>query len=127
MAKGIVETQPPRERTFLVGVELYNQENLLSLNDSLEELSLLADTAGLDIVGSETQKRDKPHQKTFIGSGKADEVKSLAREVDAQIILFDEELSPRHQRELEKLFGEEIRVLDRTALIRQHSGRHAAS
>jgi len=127
MAKGIVNTQPPRERAFLVGVEFYKQDTLLSLSGSLEELSLLADTAGLDIVGSETQKRDKPHQKTFIGTGKADEIKSLAGEVDAQLIIFDDELSPRHQRELEKLFGEDIRILDRTALILDIFAQHAST
>ena len=111
----------------MVGVEFYKQENLLSVNDSLEELSLLADTAGLDVVGSETQKRDKPHQKTFIGAGKVDEIKSLADEIDAQIILFDEELSPRHQRELEKSFGEDVRVLDRTALILDIFAQHAST
>ncbi len=111
----------------MVGVELHKQDNLLSLHDSLEELILLADTAGLDVVGSETQKRDKPHQKTFIGSGKVDEIKSLSGEVDAQIILFDDELSPRHQRELEKSFGEDIRVLDRTALILDIFAQHAST
>ncbi len=127
MAKEIIRTQPPRERTFLVGVEIFDQDNLLSLNDSLEELSLLADTAGLDVVGSETQKRSRPHQKTFIGSGKVDEIKALASEVDAQIILFDDELSPRHQRELERLFGDDIRVLDRTALILDIFAQHAST
>ena len=87
----------------------------------------MADTAGLDVVGSETQKRDKPHQKTFIGAGKVDEIKSLAGELDAQIILFDEELSPRHQRELEKIFGEDVRVLDRTALILDIFAQHAST
>jgi len=111
----------------MVGVEFYKQENLLTLYDSLEELSLLADTAGLDVVGSETQKRDKPHQKTFIGAGKVDEIKSLAGELDAQIILFDEELSPRHQRELEKIFGEDVRVLDRTSLILDIFAQHAST
>ncbi len=127
MAKEVIRTEPPRERAFLVGVEIYKQNNLLSLHDSLEELGLLADTAGLDVVGSDTQKRDKPHQKTFIGSGKVEEIKSLAGEVDAQIILFDDELSPRHQRELEKMFGEDIRVLDRTALILDIFAQHAST
>ena len=125
MAKEVIKTLPPREKAFLVGVEFYKQDNLLTLNDSLEELRLLADTAGLDVVGSETQKRDKPHQRTFIGPGKADEIKSIAEEIDAQIILFDDELSPRHQRELEKLFGDDMRVLDRTALILDIFAQHA--
>jgi len=127
MAKEIINTLPPREKVFLVGVEFHQQSHLLSLDDSLEELSLLADTAGLEVVGSEAQKRQTPHQKTFIGPGKADEIKSLAGEVGAQIILFDDELSPRHQRELEKLFGDDIRVLDRTALILDIFAQHAST
>lgn len=127
MAKEILKTKPPRERAFLVGVELYDQENLLSLNDSLEELALLADTAGLDVIGSETQKRSHPHPKTFIGAGKVKEIKLLAEETKADVILFDDELSPRHQRELETLFGEKIRVLDRTALILDIFAQHAST
>lgn len=127
MAKEVLKTEPPRERAFLVGVEFYDQQNLLSIADSLEELELLADTAGLDVVGFETQKRSHPHPKTFIGAGKVDEIKSLANEVGAGIILFDDELSPRHQRELEKIFGEDVRVLDRTALILDIFAQHAST
>lgn len=127
MAKEILKTKPPRERAFLVGVELHDQENLLSLNDSLEELALLADTAGLDVIGSETQKRSHPHPKTFIGAGKVKEIKLLAEETKSDVILFDDELSPRHQRELETLFGEKIRVLDRTALILDIFAQHAST
>ncbi len=127
MAKEILKTKPPRERAFLVGVELYEQENLLSINDSLEELALLADTAGLDVIGSDSQKRSNPHPKTFIGSGKVKEIKTLAEEMKADVILFDDELSPRHQRELETICGEKIRVLDRTALILDIFAQHAST
>lgn len=118
-------TTRPRERAFLVGVDLRNEDDLLSLNDSLTELSLLADTAGLDVVGQASQKMDTPNVKTFIGPGKVDEVKALAEEVQAEVILFDEELSPRHLRELEKVFGENVRILDRTALILDIFAQHA--
>jgi GTPase len=114
-----------RERTFLVGVELRGQSNLLSLEDSLAELSLLADTAGLDVVGQTTQKLDVPHVQTFIGQGKIEEVQALVDELQAEVVLFDEELSPRHQRELENIFGLEIQVLDRTALILDIFAQHA--
>ncbi len=127
MAKEIITTQPPRERAFLVGVELRDQESLLSLDDSLEELSLLAKTAGLQVVGTETQRRNQPHPKTFIGAGKVDEVRLLAEELDAEVIIFDDELSPRHQRELDKIFGEEMRILDRTALILDIFAQHAST
>jgi len=120
-------TKRPRERAFLVGVELRNEEQLLSLNDSLAELGRLATTAGLNVVGQTTQKLNKPNPKTFIGSGKVDEVKSLAGETQAEVILFDDELSPRHQRELEKIWGENFRVLDRTALILDIFAQHAST
>jgi GTP-binding protein HflX len=117
----------PRERAFLVGVEIFQDENLLSLDESLAELGLLADTAGLDVVGEVTQKLDHPNSQTFIGPGKVDEVKALVEETQAEVILFDEELSPRHLRELEKIFGEDVHILDRTALILDIFAQHAST
>jgi GTP-binding protein HflX len=114
-----------RERAFLVGVDIYNQDKLLSLEDSLTELSLLAQTAGLDIAGQAYQKLDRPNPQTLIGPGKVQEILVLANEVRADLILFDEELSPRHLRELEHIFGEEIRIIDRTALILDIFAQHA--
>ena len=126
MAKKIPEpTTPPRERAFLVGVEVYQRRQLLPLEDSLNELGLLADTAGLDVVGSLTQKLDRIIPETYIGSGKVEELKALAEETLAQVVLFDDELSPRHQRELERILGDKIRVLDRTALILDIFAQHA--
>jgi GTP-binding protein HflX len=128
MAKKIPEpTERPRERAFLVGIEIHDQDNLLSLEDSLAELALLADTAGLDVVGQATQRLDHPNPQTFIGPGKVEEVHALAEEVQADVILFDEELSPRHLRELEKIFGNHARILDRTALILDIFAQHAAT
>lgn len=128
MAKRTPEpTKRPRGRAFLIGVELRNQEQILSLDDSLSELERLARTAGLNVVGQTTQKLNTPNVKTFIGSGKVNEVKSLAGETQAEVILFDDELSPRHQRELEKIFGEDLRVLDRTALILDIFAQHAST
>ncbi|MEA3349109.1 MAG: GTPase HflX [Chloroflexota bacterium] len=125
MAKKIKRTQPARPRTFLVGVELFNQDNILSVKDSLQELNRLAQTAGLKVVGWETQKLTHPNPKTFIGSGKVKTIKALSEEFEADVILFDNELSPRHQRELEKIFGDNIQVLDRTALILDIFSQHA--
>jgi GTP-binding protein HflX len=118
-------TVSPRERAFLVGVELYGQGHLLTLEDSLAELSLLCDTAGLEVAGELTQKMDRPNAETYIGSGKVEELKALAEDSLAQVIVFDNELSPRHQRELEKHIGEQIRVLDRTAVILDIFAQHA--
>lgn len=120
-----VPTTPPRERAFLVGVELRQSGGYLSIGDSLSELGLLADTAGLDIVGQTSQRLETPNPKTFIGAGKVEEVKALIEEYQADIVLFDEELSPRHLRELEQIFGDKIRVLDRTALILDIFAQHA--
>lgn len=126
MAKRIPEpTKPPRERAFLVGVELKDDPGILSLEDSLEELSLLADTAGLDVVGETTQKRTRPNPETLIGSGKLEEIQTLVEETLTQVVVFDDELSPRHLRELEKKFNANVRILDRTALILDIFAQHA--
>ncbi len=118
-------TRLPRERAFLVGTEVFNEKHLLSMQDSLIELSLLADTAGLDVIGETTQKLDRPHPDTFIGKGKVEELKILAEEMLAQVVIFDSELNPRHQRDLEILLGPNVRVLDRTALILDIFAQHA--
>jgi GTP-binding protein HflX len=126
MAKRIPQpTNPPREKAFLVGVDLYQQKHHLALEDSLSELALLADTSGLDVAGELTQKLDRPHVKTYIGPGKVDELKILVEETLAQVIIFDDELSPRHQRELQEAIGQNVRVLDRTALILDIFAQHA--
>jgi len=113
------------DRALLVGVDLFYDDNLLSLENSLAELRRLADTAGFQIAGQVTQKLDHPNPKTFIGSGKAKEVKRIVHELEVEVVLFDDELSPRHQRELEEILGEEIRVIDRTALILDIFAQHA--
>ncbi|HEX9798099.1 MAG TPA: GTPase HflX [Anaerolineales bacterium] len=118
-------TRQPRERAFMVGVSLGQESDALPLDASLRELALLARTAGLEIVGYATQNLAHPDRKTFIGSGKVEEVKALASDQLADIVLFDDELNPRHQRELEKTLGEEIRVIDRTALILDIFAQHA--
>lgn len=126
MAKKIPQpTTPPRERAFLVGAEIHNKQKILSLEDSLTELALLADTAGVDVVGELTQKLSHPHVETYIGPGKVAELKALAEETLSEVVIFDDELMPRHQRELEKALGINIRVIDRTALILDIFAQHA--
>ncbi len=110
-------TQQPPQRAFLVGAELPGEVGSLPVEDSLSELALLAETAGLAVVGRLSQKLRRIDPKTFLGSGKIEEVKALAEEQAADIILFDDELSPRHQRELEEILPQDFRILDRTALI----------
>lgn len=119
------DTAPPREHAFLVGAELKESHPLLPVEDSLEELARLADTAGIDVVGQSIQRFDKPNSATYIGPGKVEEVKILLEELQADVVIFDDELSPRHQRELESIFGEDIKVIDRTALILDIFAQHA--
>jgi len=121
----LLETENPKEKALLIGISVYQKEQLLSMADSLEELSLLADTAGVEVVGQITQNLTNPNPKTYIGSGKVEEVKALADEANAKMVIFDNELSPRHQRELEREFGESLRVIDRTALILDIFAQHA--
>jgi GTPase len=126
MAKKAPElTRLPKERAFLVGAELKNEPSILPLDDSMAELALLAETAGLEVVGETTQRLDQPAVDTYIGSGKVDEIKILVEETLSQVVVFDNELSPRHLRELETRFGEAVRVLDRTALILDIFAQHA--
>ncbi len=126
MAKKIPEpTSRPRERAFMVGVEIFGDSHLLTLEDSLAELALLADTAGLEVVGDITQNLNHPNPNTFIGSGKVEEIQMMLEETLAEVVLFDVELSPRHLRELEEKFGENVRVVDRTALILDIFAQHA--
>ena len=129
--KNPLPTTLPPERTLLIGVEISGQNNPLPLEESLSELALLAYTAGLNVVGEIEQRLKKPNPKTYIGSGKVKEVEGLAGEFQAEIILFDNELNPRNQKELEEILGNDVRVLDRTALIldifAQHANTHEGS
>lgn len=118
-------TKPPLERAFLVGVEIRSENQLLTLDDSLAELQLLCETAGLSVVGSTVQRISHPNPETLIGSGKVEEIKALVEEFLAEVILFDVELSPRHLRELESVFKDKIKILDRTALILDIFAQHA--
>jgi GTPase len=121
----LIKTEAPRQKALLVAASISSQEDLLTLEDSLQELELLAETAGVDVVGHVTQNLNRPNSKTFIGSGKVEEVKMLAQEFDAALVIFDNELSPRHQRELERELGENQQVIDRTALILDIFAQHA--
>lgn len=97
----------------------------MTVGDSLNELGHLAETAGLEVVGQSEQQLTHPNSATYIGSGKLSEVKGDVAALSADVVLFDDELKPRHQRELEKSFGEDVLVLDRTALILDIFAQHA--
>ncbi len=116
----------PQESALLVGVELRGQPGRFNVDDSLAELAQLADTAGMRVVGQTYQRISDPNPATLIGSGKLAEIVELRAELGASAILFDEELSPRQQREIEKAIkNDEIKVLDRTALILDIFAKHA--
>src|SRR3954453_21604686 len=126
MARGGERLMPPdaltdtlisreeREKIILVGVALGG-----TLTDevdaSLDELSQLVDTAGADEVGRVVQKRDRPDPATFVGKGKAAELRELSLEVDSDTVVFDDELTPAQQFNLEKILGRT--AIDRTAVI----------
>ncbi|MEG0790053.1 MAG: GTPase HflX [Gordonibacter sp.] len=114
-----------RERAVLVGVDRPGVS--WPLPSSLAELERLVDTAGADVVATTTQKLDAPNPRTFVGSGKAEEIAQLARANAADLVVFDDELTPSQQSNLEKVVGKEVKVIDRTALILDIFALHATS
>lgn len=115
----------PPEKAFLVAAHVRGSRPLLPVDDSLKELALLSSTAGMEVVGQAVQNIQRIDPSTFIGSGKVEEIRDTADQTGAQVIIFDDELSPRHQRELEQRFGDGIKVLDRSALILDIFAQHA--
>lgn len=101
------------ERAFLVGVQPTRGANGWRSEASLDELALLAETAGAIVVGRALQRLESPNPATYVGKGKLEEIKARSDEFD--VVIFDDELSPSQQRNLEQALG--IKVLDRTALI----------
>lgn len=116
-------TAPEPERAILVGVD--TGKSSWPLEDSLAELGRLAETDGAEVVGTVTQKLDAPVPRTFIGKGKTDELVQLVNALDADVVIFDDELSPSQQANLEKAVKEPRKVIDRTALILDIFGNHA--
>ena len=116
-------TAPVKERAILVGVDRGRGE--WSVEESLAELQRLAETDGAEVVEVLTQHLDRPVPKTYIGSGKVVEVRDLVRALDADVVIFDDELSPSQQSNLERAIGEPTKVIDRTALILDIFGAHA--
>ncbi|GAB4423462.1 MAG: GTPase HflX [Anaerolineae bacterium] len=109
----------------MVGAELKNptKRGGFAIEDSLEELATLARTAGLEVTGGTYQRLESINPDTLIGSGKVEQLQSHRDELHIDVFLFDDELSPRQQRELEKRLN--VKVLDRTALILDIFANHA--
>jgi GTP-binding protein HflX len=117
------ETAVPAERAYLVGLE--QQGNALEAEDSLDELATLVVAAGASVVGRATQHRRTPDPNTWVGKGKAEELALERARSGADLVVFDDELSPRQQKNLEELL--DARVIDRSAVILDIFARHARS
>ena len=114
-----------RERAILVGVE--RPDTPWPTSASLDELARLVDTAGADVVGRTIQKLERPNPRTFIGSGKVKEVADMIHAYAADIVVFDDELTPSQQANLEKSVDRTVKVIDRTALILDIFALHATT
>lgn len=108
------EPKDRRERAVLVGVSLSGRDGWFE-QDSLEELGLLADTAGAEVIAREVQVRRSPDPAFYIGRGKANQIREIAEQEEAGLIVFDDDLSPAQARNLERVIGR--RVIDRSELI----------
>ena len=115
IARDLITVAPPVERALLVGAPLKRAGARKSLDEHLRELERLADTAGAVVVGELTQQLDRPHPGTYLGKGKLDELKSMVRDTDASLIIFDDELTPSQGNTVEQTIG--TRVVDRAELI----------
>lgn len=123
MRFSFLTTEVKPERAVLVGVEW--RQSSWPVDRSLDELERLADTAGAVVVGRLTQRLERPVPKSFIGSGKVEELKSLVGRLEADVVIFDEDLTPAQQSHLERAMGEPVKIIDRTALILDIFGLHA--
>lgn len=103
-----------RERAYLMSLD-YEDQGLAAVEEQMLELSELARTAGVVVVGTNIQRREKPDPALFIGKGKADSLHALKHDADFDLVIFNEELSPRQQRNLERKL--DVKVIDRTELI----------
>ena len=112
-----------KERALLVGV-IYGELNQKIVDEHLEELQLLAETAGAEVVGNVTQNLKRINPSLFIGSGKAEQLINQAKELGVSLIIFDDELSPGQIKNYSN-FTEEVKVIDRSGLILDIFRQHA--
>jgi GTPase len=118
----MIETGKPLERAVLVGI-IYPGQDEREVDDYLGELSFLTETAGAEPLKRFVQKLDAPNPRTFVGTGKIDEIAKFVQENNVDIAIFDDELSPSQLRNIEKELG--CRILDRTNLILDIFARRA--
>ena len=113
------------ERAILVGIEWPGSP--WPVESSLDELARLVDTAGPEVVATTTQRLEAPNPRTFVGSGKAAEIAEMCRAFAADVVIFDDELTPSQQANLEKIVDRDVKVIDRTALILDIFALHATT
>ena len=101
------------------------RESNWPIDRSLDELERLADTAGAVVVARLTQRLERPIPKSYIGSGKVEELRGFVQRLDADVVIFDDDLTPSQQSYLERALGEPTKIIDRTALILDIFGLHA--
>jgi GTP-binding protein HflX len=111
----LIEIAPPLERAYLVGAPRKGSADVVRVDEHLNELARLADTAGADVVGRLVQRIEAPTPNLYLGPGKVEELQALLQQVGATLILFDEPLSPAQGVNLEKTTG--VRVMDRSEVI----------
>ena len=114
------------ERALLVGVDLGERDDWPQ-DRSMAELARLVETDGAEVAGELTQRLAKPVPKTFIGSGKTEELVERVRAEKIDVVVFDEDLTPSQQSNLERAVGKDVKIIDRTALILDIFGRHATT
>lgn len=113
------------ERAMLVTLSWGDEASSWKAEDSIDELAQLAETAGAEVVGKFVQSRPKPDPVFFIGKGKVQELSLFSQQEDVDLCIFDEELSPAQQRNLERALG--VRIIDRTGLILDIFAKRAQS
>ena len=111
----MIAVTPPVEKALLVGAPLKRPGARRAVGEHLRELEELADTAGAVVVGELTQQIDRPDPRTYLGSGKLDELRERVNELQATLVIFDDELSPSQGKNIEDALGK--RVMDRAELI----------
>jgi GTPase len=111
----MISLEPPVERALLVGAPVKRSNSRHAMDEHLEELGRLADTAGAEVIGSLTQQIDRPNPATYLGKGKIEELRARTQDEGATLVIFDDELSPSQGKNIEDAIGQ--RVMDRAELI----------
>ncbi|MCF7824350.1 MAG: GTPase HflX [Candidatus Marinimicrobia bacterium] len=121
----MIETTIEKDKALLIGV-VYGSQTVTEVEENLDELTLLANTAGADVVGRIVQKRSQIHAALYVGKGKMEEIVSTVEMLKVNLVIFDDELSPAQTKNLQKML-DHAQVIDRSSLILDIFVRHASS